>query len=230
MRRWFAVTIMALLAGLAATAQIHGTPASVTSLGPHGEINGTRASVTSLGPFGYQPTPRFFFNPNVKPRLGRPVRGANRFTGGIALPYYSPFPMYPLLYPYAGVPGAYGDAYDVYGESPSGIDPRTWMVPASPASAAATSTAGSPQPAPAPVAAAPAASVAEPGPQPMTVLVFRDGHRQELRNYAIVGNALYDLTNGARRKISLNDLDLPATSRANEERGGDFALPVNPGS
>ena len=61
--------------------------------------------------------------------------------------------------------------------------------------------------------------------QPETVLVFKDGHQLEVANYAIVGQTLYDLTDGHRRRIPLSDLDLDATSKQNDERGVDFQLP-----
>jgi hypothetical protein len=40
-----------------------------------------------------------------------------------------------------------------------------------------------------------------------------------------VGNTLYDLTPGHRRKIALAELDLNATARENDGRGIDFQLP-----
>jgi len=59
------------------------------------------------------------------------------------------------------------------------------------------------------------------------VLIFNDGKKQEVRNYAIVGKVLYDFENMASRKIQLADLDLPATIKANDERGVDFTVPRN---
>jgi hypothetical protein len=58
-----------------------------------------------------------------------------------------------------------------------------------------------------------------------TVLIFRDGHRQEVRNYAIMGNVLYDLENLSASKIQLAELNLPATVKENDERGVPFAVP-----
>jgi hypothetical protein len=62
-------------------------------------------------------------------------------------------------------------------------------------------------------------------PSPATVLVFRDQHRQEVQNYAIVGQTLWSFAPSRTRKIPLADLDIPATSKANDERGVDFHLP-----
>jgi len=65
----------------------------------------------------------------------------------------------------------------------------------------------------------------EPAPEP-SILVFKDGHRLQVENYAVVGQTLYDLTPGHRRRIALADLDLPATQEFNEDRGIMFLLPV----
>ena len=64
-----------------------------------------------------------------------------------------------------------------------------------------------------------------PPPAPATVLVFRDGHRSEVRDYAIVGTTLYDIGEYTTKKIALADLDLDATTKANDDRGVSFQLP-----
>ena len=75
-----------------------------------------------------------------------------------------------------------------------------------------------PQPAPAPVPA-------KPEPAIFTVLVFQDRHREEIENYAVVGHTLWVFNQDRARKIPLAQLDLPATSKANDDRGVDFAIP-----
>jgi hypothetical protein len=56
--------------------------------------------------------------------------------------------------------------------------------------------------------------------------VYRDGHKSELRNYAIVGPDLLDLTKSpVIKRIPLASLDLGATRRENEQNGVDFYLP-----
>ncbi len=62
-------------------------------------------------------------------------------------------------------------------------------------------------------------------PQPVTTIVFKDGHQIEVSNYAIVSHTLYDLTPGHPRRIALADLDLPATQKQNDDRGVVFQLP-----
>jgi hypothetical protein len=61
-----------------------------------------------------------------------------------------------------------------------------------------------------------------------TVLVFRDQHKQEVQNYAIVGPTLWNFAPEHTEKIPLSDLDVPATTKANDERGVDFRLPGSP--
>jgi hypothetical protein len=60
---------------------------------------------------------------------------------------------------------------------------------------------------------------------PATVLVFRDQHKREVQNYAIVGRTLWNFAPQHTEKIPLSDLDLPATAKANDERGVDFHVP-----
>jgi len=58
-----------------------------------------------------------------------------------------------------------------------------------------------------------------------TELVFRDKHTEEVQNYAIVGQTLWILNAQRARKIPLAELDIPATKKANDDRGVDFQLP-----
>lgn len=68
---------------------------------------------------------------------------------------------------------------------------------------------------------------AEPAdPTPATVLVFRDRRQLEVQNYAIVGQTLWNFAPQHTQKILLADLDLSATSKANDERGVDFRVPA----
>jgi len=58
-----------------------------------------------------------------------------------------------------------------------------------------------------------------------TILVFRDGHRSEVRNYAIVGKTLWAFTEQRARKIPVSDLDVEATRKVNAEHGVEFRFP-----
>lgn len=66
---------------------------------------------------------------------------------------------------------------------------------------------------------------AEPDDSPATVFVFKDGHQIETRNYAIVGQTLYDLSGSGLKKVELKDLDSAATLKANDDRGVQVKLP-----
>ena len=61
---------------------------------------------------------------------------------------------------------------------------------------------------------------------PATVLVFRDQRKQEVRNYAIVGQTLWNFAPQRTEKIPLADLDLTATAKANDDRGVTFHVPI----
>lgn len=77
------------------------------------------------------------------------------------------------------------------------------------------------------------APVAPQKEMPPAVLVYRDGHTEELSSYSIIGSSIYAKsdywTNGAwTRSIQIADLDLPATLKANQQRGVRFELPSSP--
>jgi hypothetical protein len=61
---------------------------------------------------------------------------------------------------------------------------------------------------------------------PATVLVFRDQHKLEVENYAIVGNALWAFSPQHTERIPLAALDLTATAEANDDRGVAFRIPA----
>jgi hypothetical protein len=208
-------------------ATIHGVPPSVTSFGFGGTpgFHGVPPSVTSLN-FGSLP-----FHPS---RSGGFVAGPFRthrrhhrgfsplFYGGYYVPYaydYSDYedPGYFILNPgpddsmerdYRGGPTIFdrrGSGEYPSSRSRSSDDYRAELDAAQPP------------------ASAPTQPVAD---QPETVLIFKDGHKIEVQNYAIVGPTLYDLSSGRTRKMALAELDLPATMKQNDERGVSFQLPM----
>jgi hypothetical protein len=68
---------------------------------------------------------------------------------------------------------------------------------------------------------------------PPAILVFRDGHREEVSGYTITDGALYAsgdfYTAGSwTRKIELSALNLPETIRASQSNGVQFELPGAP--
>jgi len=58
-----------------------------------------------------------------------------------------------------------------------------------------------------------------------TQLVFRDKRTEEVQNYAIVGQTFWVFSEQRTRKIPLAELDIPATKKANDDRGVEFQLP-----
>jgi hypothetical protein len=73
-------------------------------------------------------------------------------------------------------------------------------------------------------------SVQQPAP---AVLVFRDGHREEVSEYSITNGVLYANGNyyadgSWNRKIELSTLNLPETLDANRSRSVQFKLPTAP--
>ncbi len=67
-----------------------------------------------------------------------------------------------------------------------------------------------------------------------SVLIYRDGHREEIPDYAIVGGVIYahkgiagEGESGMNR-IQVSALDVPATIKANRDQGVKFTLPAGP--
>ena len=60
---------------------------------------------------------------------------------------------------------------------------------------------------------------------PPTVLIFRDQRKQEIRNYAIVGQTLWNFASQRTEKIPLSDLDLPATDESQRRPRLDIPRP-----
>ena len=83
-------------------------------------------------------------------------------------------------------------------------------------------------------AARPPAQAAEPVREvPAAVLIFRDGHREEIGKYVVVGATLftsadYWSSGSWTRKVQLSALDVPATLKLNQDRDTKFTLPSGP--
>jgi hypothetical protein len=59
----------------------------------------------------------------------------------------------------------------------------------------------------------------------LTLLIFRDKHTEEVQNYVIAGKTFWIFNEERARKIPIADLDVPATTKANNDRGIEFSLP-----
>jgi hypothetical protein len=60
---------------------------------------------------------------------------------------------------------------------------------------------------------------------PAAVFIFKDGHQIETRNFAIMGQSLFDFSSKTLRKIQLDEIDSAATLKANDDRGISVKLP-----
>lgn len=215
-----------------------GVPASVTSLGPNGFGNGFNGFGNGFNGFGngfgdccfgpfFSNHPPLFGDHRVGDhRVGdrdHRVRDHHQFPVGLSMPVYVPYAVpYPVAYAEADPADDEPDVDNTYSRGVPRVNDR------SPLYREANAPRQAPrEPAPkadaAPVPADPPEPVAS---QPATVLIFKDGHKSEVQNYAIVGGTLFDFTDGRSRKILLADLDLPATLKANDDRGVDFQIPA----
>ena len=211
----------------------HGVPASVTSFGfgGHPGFHGVPASVTSQGfgashnfrgvpghvtSFGFAGRNGFHQPPfeSGRRRIHRPFAGYSPYYGG----YYN---YAPYAYPYYLNDDDYSDSASY--ESPTNDypdydyrndDDRRVLEDDYRAGLNAPRGQSSPR------------NPERVADQPSTLLIFKDGHQQEISNYAIVGTTLYDLSDGRSKKVQLADLDLSATVKENDQRGVEFQLPA----
>jgi len=213
MKRGLALALLALATSVVVSAQARGGHASAgasrggsfhapSSFGQRGFAGSFSAGHAGGGvTFGHHPG-------FVTGSHGRgPYR---RYYPGVGyyVPYYGPY----YGYPYSDY-----DAYDssAYQQSPPVMDsaPEDYGY----GDRSSSDWRNAPRQAQAPPAS--------PEEQDPTVLVFRDGHQQEVRNYAIVGQMLWDFGAKGTHKIPLAELDLDATRKLNDERGMEFVLP-----
>ena len=237
--------IFGIVLGLAwlsspACAQINGTWPSVLSIPVSHFSPNPAPSVTSLGPFGYGrgipsnlgSTPNIQQYPFRQFPYTRPhSRGNGRGNAsyGYAIPYYVPYDASGYGYDYVGG----GDQYSAPPAGPTDytlhivveqppVPPHPYRnEPAPETSFAPERRPESQQSVPGQQSVAP---VSEEHSIDPTVLVFRDGHKQEVSNYAIMGSTVY-VFDEHTKKIALAELDVPATVKANDDRGLEFQLP-----
>ncbi len=234
MRNSGAVLALAIAIALPSVGQVPGAPPSTNQVGGH--FLAPPPSVTSIG--GHHmppPLPSVTSIPNYSSHyhngqyFNGHYGGHGYRNGGwaYAVPYYFPL----------DDPGAYGYDYvgggggpDLYSGPPLGPDQNPHIVVEQPPARPYNGAYDGP-----PDQQAYAAPLPPPMPDPPvevkpsdpTVLVFRDGHRQEVINYAIMGDNVY-VFDKVHKKIALADLDVPATVKANDDRGLEFKVPASP--
>src|SRR5580704_8027741 len=206
-------------------APLHGIPPSVTSIQNHFPpyLPNIPPSVTSLGPRGGVGRPAFPVYPAFPGHFGQGFRNRNGFrngygyTGGAWIaPYYIPdydtssgYDPGAGPYMYSGPPAE--QTLHVVVDLPTA---RHGMAEDDEDSAPARATRDN------------AMSPPDAKAVDATVLVFRDGHKQEVSNYAIMGQTVYVFDNRTQ-KIALTDLDVAATVKLNDDRGVDFHVPLH---
>jgi hypothetical protein len=214
-----------------------GVPASVTSFGfgGHPGFHGVPASVTSQGfaaSNNFRGVPGHVTSFGLGARNGfheRPLEHGRhhiRRPFVVYSPYYGGYGYTPYAYPYyydgedysdsadsQAPPADYRDDYRNNDDYRHNADRQ--VLDQDYRSELKRPTEQSSERSPEPVAA-----------QPSTLLIFKDGHQQEISNYAIVGSTLYDLSDGRSKKVQLSDLDVSATVKQNDERGVEFQVPA----
>lgn len=222
----------------------HGVPASATSPEPDGRQHGIPASVVSPTqlPFGVNPPLR-----NRPVRVQGPLRrfGTPAHHGR---PIFVPVPLFYSYYtdgypsvadpsvPEAPVDPAAAQQASDSSQPPSGRDDEAlrdaYLQGARDALRQEESRYGehymdsrerAPRKAPAspPKRSEDTASSTSPAEDksPATVFIFKDGHQLETRNYAIMGQTLFDFSGKTLKKIQMDEIDAAATTKANDDRG-----------
>lgn len=195
--------------------ELRGIPASVTSPRADGTLRGIPGSVTD-------PRASFGFRGSVSFGNRRAIDSFHhrRPVPVVVVPYYA----YPYVYDYS--------AYEEPQPASETVQPQVIIIKDETTHSDDSSRYGEhsfEEREPAHEEAVQPKSAPAPQPEdagPPTTLVYRDGHKTELRNYAIVGTDLLDLTRSpVIKRIPLASLDLNATRHENEENGVDFYLP-----
>jgi len=219
------VVLLSFVAASLCGAQVNGVPPSVTSIQYHTPpfMPNIRPSVTSLGPYGFGyavgtiPAPYGLSAP-LRRQYGNGHRSPFLIGGSAYIaPYF--IPIYDTSVGYdSGGAGPY-----MYSGPPT--EQTLHIVVDLPAKrAVAEEDDVISQPAVSPKANAGTGEISDAKPVDPTVLVFRDGHQQEVSNYAIMGQTVY-IFDSRTQKIALDDLDVAATIKLNDDRGVEFHLP-----
>ena len=221
----FSLLLFAVLVVSTSHAQVNGPPASVTSPGFGGNA--------IIGPNGYAPFQNFPFFTRFRDDERHHDGDRRRDDGRRHHHHFVPFEA-PLIYAFplpdpvdmgaadeeeeANANAEAEDQAANYQGGPTIFDRRgsgreSYVAPV--------------KNVPPPHSAEHAEEATTPEPLEPTTLVFKDGHKLEVGNYAIIGQTLFDMTPGHVRKVPLSDLDLEATRRINDEHGVAFALPLS---
>jgi hypothetical protein len=220
---WLLMLLAAVVVTFIATpvsAQLSALPPpSATSIGGH-HLPLPPPSVSSIKPYGYGGN---FGHPHGN------GGGYGRHAGGygyVSPYYYVPFDAYGYDYVGGGYAGGGPDLYS--GPPVDPRDPTLHIVVEQPPAGSYREAPDDPQRSAAPVQSTPhddASAGRDVNPGEPTVLVYRDGHKQEVSNYAIMGQTIY-VFDKRTQKIAMSDVDVAATVKANEAQGIEFSIPA----
>lgn len=158
-------------------------------------------------PQEYQPHDYGYMEPAPQPDYGYPQPMPEP---GYAYPQPVPDPGYAYPQPAPEYPPSYPQPQP---------QPQAYSYPAPPGYQAYVPAPASPQ------------MQYVPGSSDMVILIYKDGRPPEqIQNYLATRTTLTILDGGRRRVVPLDDLNIPATMRANRETGVDFKLPSVPGT
>ena len=226
----FTTLALALAMSVSAAAQVYDHPHTTTTV--NGHFLAPAPSVTSVGSSvgrGHMPPPapsvtsipNYGYKPNGVYHNGRNGNGHGYgYVGGwaYAIPYYYPADDSAYGYDYIGAGSPY-----LYSGPPLGqYDPSLHIVAEQPPSNPYLRTMPPPEAQVQPEA--PPRQLPDDKPGEATVLIYRNRHHEEVNSYAIMGDSLYIFDQG-RKKVALSELDVPATVKANDDRGVEFRLP-----
>ncbi len=170
---------------------------------------------------GYRPT--YGGNRGGDHRYRRPYRG--HVYGGYPYLYANSWELLPWDIGYPDFTG-YGDDNETSEQDNAQVQPSGNPEQLSPQEGEGYR----PEYAPAPYqsAANQVATSVSPHIEPQLMLIFKDGHTQEIRNYVLTSKEVIvmdDAASGRIPRISLADLNLPATEKAAQGAGLDFSPP-----
>lgn len=175
--------------------------------------------------------------PSVARRPYPGVAHNGNWSGGYShghYPYRPPYhrtvavyaaPLYTVpwfgAWPYFGNWDAFDDTYapDTGAAPDQSYPPESETQPASQAEARPAYQSAYPS----------AASLVAPGPEPSVTIVYKDGHSQQIHNYALTRTALLlldEAATGRTPQIPLADINLAATEQVNRDAGVDFRPPI----
>jgi hypothetical protein len=212
-------------------AQMHGPPATTTVgghfLAPPPSVTSLAGrylppplpSVTSIPNYGYT---RRSYTPYYNGYYRGRGYGNGNGRGGVsyAIPYYIPSDGYGYDY--------VGGGPDLYSGPPIGPSEPILHIVVEQPDARYPSNGSELADAP-PLEVQPSQqeqpTAREAKPNEPSVLIFRDGHQEEVSNYAIMGQTVY-VFDKRTQKVALADLDVPATIKANDDRGLEFKIPA----